>query len=74
MATWNPIRASIRHRAWHEGSVRVVGSRGGLRYWTCAKIIATTPDHERPYLVVPCLRSSRIHTLDTKPEIKNPKS
>jgi methanethiol oxidase len=31
------------------------------------------PHVERRYLIVPGLRSSRIHTLDTKPDPKNPK-
>ena len=34
---------------------------------------APHPHVERRYLVVPGLRSSRIHILDTKPDPKNPK-
>ena len=34
---------------------------------------APHPHVERRYLVVPGLRSSRIHILDTKPDAKNPK-
>jgi len=34
---------------------------------------APHPHMERRYLVVPGLRSSRIHILDTKPDPKNPK-
>src|SRR6185312_4730568 len=35
---------------------------------------APHPHIERRYLVVPGLRSSRIHILDTKPDPKNPKT
>src|SRR6185437_1722488 len=34
---------------------------------------APHPHVERRYLVVPGLRSSRLHILDTKPDPKNPK-
>jgi methanethiol oxidase len=42
----------------------------------CSSALCPTAPHphvERRYLIVPGLRSSRIHVLDTKPDPKNPK-
>src|SRR5205823_8350389 len=40
---------------------------------SCLCLNAPHPHVERRYLVVPGLRSSRIHILDTKPDPRNPK-
>jgi selenium-binding protein 1 len=39
----------------------------------CLCPYASHPHTERRYLVVPGIRSSRIHIIDTKPDPRNPK-
>ena len=61
------------------GRVAVPGAGDELHHFgwnACSSCLCPNAPHphmERRYLVVPGLRSSRIHILDTKPDPKNPK-
>ena len=61
------------------GNIEMTGSGDELHHFgwnACSSCLCPNAPHphmERRYLVVPGLRSSRIHILDTKPDPKNPK-
>src|SRR5690349_6874323 len=62
------------------GRVEMTGTGDELHHFgwnACSSCLCPNAPHphvERRYLVVPGLRSSRIHILDTKPDPKNPKT
>ena len=70
----SPSYAQIVGRAEMTGTGDELHHFGWNACSSCLCPNAPHPHIERRYLVVPGLRSSRIHILDTKPDPKNPKT